>query len=140
MIERHIDLIVVHATSTYATMDVGVDWIDRLHKKFGWKGCGYHFVIRRDGTVEAGRDVSIPGAHAKGFNANSIGICYAGGLDPKGDPEDNRTPEQKEAMRSILDTLTHVFPEAKVVGHRDLPEVRKACPCFDVKEWYYGED
>lgn len=137
MIERNIDLIVIHASDTYKRMNVGAKWIDELHKGFGWKGIGYHFVIKRDGTIEAGRDVDMAGAHAKGYNASSIGICWIGGKGDDNSPEDNRTPEQKKAMRNLIDVLVHMFPNSCVTGHRDLPGVTKACPCFDVETWYY---
>lgn len=136
---RDIDLIVVHCSATKPDMNIGVDQIDQWHRSNGWNGCGYHFVIKRDGTIEKGRDVRDIGAHARGFNTSSIGICYAGGIDERGKPEDNRTDEQKRSMRSLIDTLRMIFPDTEVVGHRDLPSVAKACPSFDANTWYYGE-
>lgn len=137
---RDIDLIVVHCSATKPDMNIGVSQIDQWHKAKGWNGCGYHFVIKRDGTIEKGRDVRDIGAHARGFNTSSIGICYAGGIDSDGRPEDNRTEEQKRSMKSLIDTLRMIFPDTEVVGHRDLPSVKKACPSFNVEEWYYGEN
>ena len=72
------------------------------------------------------------GAHAKGYNAHSIGICYEGGLNARDQPEDTRTPEQKETLHRLLERLKEDYPDAKVVGHRDLPGVQKDCPCFEV--------
>lgn len=137
---RDIDLIVVHCSATPSVMNIGVEQIDQWHKDRGWRGCGYHFVIRRDGTIEKGRDVKDMGSHARGFNTSSIGICYAGGVDDNGKPEDNRTEAQKASMKHLLDTLTMIFSDAEVVGHCDLPGVTKACPSFDVQKWYNGED
>ena len=132
---RDIDKIIIHCSATYNHMDVGAEWIDKLHKSFGWKGIGYHFVIRRDGSLELGRDISAVGSHAKGHNASSIGVCWIGGLSDEGRPEDNRTHHQKKAMLSLVNKLLVLYPEAEVLGHRDLPGVSKACPCFDVKSW-----
>ena len=78
---------------------------------------------------------SEPGAHARHYNAHSIGICYEGGLDANGRPADTRTPAQKAAMRELLKSLCTDYPEAEILGHRDLPGVHKECPCFDVKKW-----
>ena len=75
------------------------------------------------------------GAHARHYNAHSIGICYEGGLDEKGKPADTRTPAQKESLEDLLYGLALDYPDAEILGHRDLPWVRKSCPCFDVKEW-----
>lgn len=137
---RDIDLIVIHCSATGPDMNIGAEQIDGWHKQKGWRGCGYHFVIRRDGSVEKGRDVRQMGAHARGFNTSSIAICYAGGVDNNGKPEDNRTEKQKQSMRQLVDTLKMVFSDAEVVGHRELPGVSKACPSFDVQEWYYGTE
>ena len=75
------------------------------------------------------------GAHARHYNAHSIGICYEGGLDEKGKPADTRTPAQKDSLEDLLYGLSLDYPDAEILGHRDLPWVRKSCPCFDVKEW-----
>ena len=136
--DRKIEHIVVHCSDTYSDMNVGAMWIDRLHKSFGWTGGGYHFVVNRNGAIEKGRDVNTPGAHAKGFSKYAIGVCWIGGKGSDDQPEDNRTLDQLKSLRVLLDTLTHTFPDAIVCGHRDLPSVNKACPCFDVENWYYG--
>ena len=75
------------------------------------------------------------GAHDRHYNAHSIGICYEGGLDEKGKPADTRTPAQKASLEDLLYSLVLDYPDAEILGHRDLPWVRKSCPCFDVKEW-----
>ena len=96
---------------------------------------GYHYVIRRDGTIEPGRPEWMVGAHCLNHNAHSIGICYEGGLDIRGQPADTRTAEQKQSMRRLIEELHERYPRALVVGHRDL-DPKKACPCFDaVKEY-----
>ena len=75
------------------------------------------------------------GAHCLNHNAHSIGICYEGGLDIRGQPADTRTAEQKATMRLLLEDLHKRYPRALVVGHRDL-DPKKACPCFDAVKAY----
>lgn len=130
---RFINLIVIHCADTYARMDIGRKEIDAWHKERGWAGIGYHYVIRRDGTIEPGRPEEQPGAHVTGHNSHSIGICYAGGKGADGKPEDNRTYEQRSALLLLVKELKRKYPEARVAGHRDL-NPGKACPCFDVKK------
>lgn len=132
---RTTDLIVVHCAATKATMDIGAADIDIWHRQKGYNSIGYHFVIRRNGLVEAARDVETVGAHSKGFNSSSIGICLAGGIDAKGKPENNFTPEQFAALKDLLKSLKATYKGVKIVGHRDLPGVAKACPSFDVRAW-----
>jgi N-acetylmuramoyl-L-alanine amidase len=132
---RKINLLVIHCADTYATMDIGVKEIDTWHRQKKWNGCGYHYVIRRNGVVETGRQEAVVGAHVEGYNANSIGVCYAGGKGTNGRPEDNRTPEQKESLRKLIAELLKKYPGAKVVGHHDL-DPGKACPSFNVKTEY----
>ena len=74
----------------------------------------------------------MEGAHATGYNRHSIGICYEGDLDIRGRPCDTRTPEQKDTLYKLIERLKEDYPEARVVGHRDLPGVKKDCPCFEV--------
>lgn len=136
---RHIDTIVIHCSATPPSMDVGVEEIEEWHINRGWSEVGYHFVIRRDGTIEDGRDLDKVGAHAKGFNANSIGICYVGGVDSELEPEDNKTQAQSDSLFDLVGALQVVFGRCNVLGHCDLPRVTKACPSFNVKEWYERE-
>lgn len=107
----------------------------------GWSDVGYHYVITRDGRIQVGRPLDRAGAHAKGYNQSSIGICYVGGVS-EGDhkPEDNRTDDQKLAMYELIVRLSERFHISDVLGHCDLPKVTKACPSFDVKEWLYGTE
>ena len=132
---RKVNLIVVHCAATNKHMDIGAHEIRKWHLDKGWSDIGYHNVIRRDGTLEHGRDLAISGAHAKGFNAHSIGVCLVGGVDMNGDPQNNFTKAQLTTLRGYLDTMVEIFG-AEVKGHRDLPDVKKACPSFDAQEWY----
>lgn len=116
-------------------MDIGAKEIRSWHLRKGWQDIGYHFVVRRSGKIELGRSIDVAGAHARGFNATSIGICYVGGLNEKMEPEDNRTKAQNESLELLVSMLWAMFPDADVLGHRDLPKVTKACPCFEVSEW-----
>jgi N-acetylmuramoyl-L-alanine amidase len=116
-------------------MDVDAKMIDRWHRQKGWLMIGYHKVIKRDGTVEDGRPLDMIGAHVEGYNHDSIGICMAGGLDHKGNPENNFTPAQWDSLKALLVEFRKDYSGAQILGHRDFPKVAKACPSFDVKEW-----
>ena len=129
---RRIDLIVIHCSATRATQRYTVDDCRRDHRARGFADIGYHYYITQDGVVHRGRQLYQVGAHATGYNRHSIGICYEGGLDIRGQPADTRTTEQKETLRRLIQRLKEDCPNAKVVGHRDLPGVKKACPCFEV--------
>lgn len=130
------DFIVVHCSATQAKADIGAADIDRWHRGQGWQTLGYHYVIRRNGVVEEGRDESVIGAHVQNHNANSIGICMAGGVAADGKtPENNFTPEQFASLKSLVARLKTKYPNAVVQGHRDFPGVAKACPSFSVKDW-----
>lgn len=133
---RKIDMIVVHCTATRSNQNYTVGQLYHDHVVVNhWRFIGYHFYIRRSGKVEATRPLERMGAHARGHNAYSIGICYEGGLDEHGYYADTRTPAQKQAMRDLIVRLKHQFPDIHtVVGHRDLPGVQKACPCFDATQ------
>lgn len=129
------DYIVVHCSATKPKMDWGFKEIDAEHKKRGFKMCGYHIIIRRDGTREIGRHIDDVGAHVQGYNHNSVGVCLIGGVDDHLKPENNFTPAQMGALWQVLQRLTVEFPKAEVLGHCDL-NAGKACPSFDVKQWY----
>lgn len=131
---RRIDEIIVHCSATKAGLDIRAKDIDLWHRRKGWKGIGYHYVIDLDGTVERGRDDSAVGAHCLGHNSHSIGVCYIGGYDAHGRPCDTRTDAQKDSMWSLLFLLHQQYPNAKIHGHRDF--AKKDCPCFDAAEEY----
>ena len=142
---RIINKIIVHCSDTYARMDIGVQEIHRWHKDRGWAAIGYNDVIGRDGTLEPGRDLDQDGntdeevgAHARGFNANSIGVCMIGGKGEDGKPEANFTQAQYRTLYEYLLKKKADYPNAEIVGHRDLPGVTKACPCFNVKAFMEG--
>lgn len=132
---RSITLIVVHCSANRAGSALRLADIDRHHRSLGWKGCGYHYVIPTDGTLEEGRPEAEAGAHCRHHNRHSIGICYIGGLSADGTPADTRTEAQRATLRRLLASLHRRFPQALIVGHRDLDPL-KACPCFDAAKEY----
>ena len=134
---RTITLIVVHCSAVRPDQSSSAAQIDSWHRKERhWKlGIGYHYVVRRDGTIEPGRPEEQIGAHCLNHNAHSIGVCYEGGLDIRGQPADTRTAEQKQAMRQLLEELHGRYPRALIVGHHDL-DPGKDCPCYDAAREY----
>lgn len=132
---RKINMIVLHCSATRENQNFTIEQLEACHKARGFRTIGYHFYITKDGTLYPGRPESQIGAHAKGYNAHSIGICYEGGLDAHGRSKDTRTEAQKITMEELLRSLLVDYPDAEIVGHRDLPGVHKDCPCFDTKTW-----
>lgn len=132
---RKISRLIVHCAATRPSMDIGAAEIRQWHRGNGWNDIGYHYVIRRNGVIEAGRAESVPGAHAAGHNSDTIGICLVGGLDQAGQPAPLFEPAQMKTLAELLERLRQTYPGAEVLGHRDLPGVRKACPSFDVRHW-----
>lgn len=144
------ELIVVHCSATQPNADIGKREITQWHRERGFDTIGYHYVIRRNGDVETGRRESEIGAHVRGHNLYSIGVCLVGGVDTKGKPENNFNPAQFEALESVLKGLKERYPTTRIVGHRDLSPDRngdgkitrdefvKACPSFDVRDWLSG--
>lgn len=152
MKKSDIDSIVIHCSATREGQDVRAADIDKWHKERGFKMIGYHYVIDLDGKIEAGRPLTMNGAHCntagvsgKPYNSHSIGICYVGGLDKNGRAKDTRTNKQKVALHNLVNSLIMQFPIKDVLGHRDASpdkngdgkitsnEWIKSCPCFDVR-------
>jgi len=112
-----------------------IEDLEACHKARGFAEIGYHYYITKDGTLYPGRHEDKVGAHARHYNQHSIGICYEGGLDKNGHPADTRTEAQKITLEELLYSLALDYPDATILGHRDLPGVKKECPCFDTKAW-----
>lgn len=134
-----IHTIVIHYSATYPDQDMTRDDIDRMHKRRGFREIGYHWFIRRDGTLEEGRPEGTLGAHVRGHNSGTIGICFAGGLERATGPDLgvwNPTQEQEETMLRLIADIQKRWPSAKkVVGHRNLGATQ--CPGRDdVAEWW----
>jgi N-acetyl-anhydromuramyl-L-alanine amidase AmpD len=117
--------IVVHCSDSPQGRGDTAETIHSWHKEKGWDGVGYHYVILEDGTVENGRPEYWPGSHVRGHNSHSLGICLIG--------RDRFTTEQMDALRGLLRRLHAKYPEAVIVGHRDL-DPSKTCPNFDVRD------
>ena len=141
---RKIDLIVVHRPATREDRTFSEHDLEVCHRRRGFNGAGYHFYIRKNGDIKTTRPIERIGAHAKGFNAHSIGICYEGGLSCHGKPKDTPTQWQRHSLEVLIKALRSDYPEARVCGHRDLSPDRngngeiepeewiKECPCFEV--------
>lgn len=132
---RVVDTVIVHCSATKPSMDIGATEIDRWHRERGWRGIGYHAVIRRDGKLENGRSPYEKGAHAKGHNSHTLAICLVGGLSNDGHAQRNFTIPQYRTLRRWIDEAQRWYGPLVVMGHCDLPSVTKDCPCFDVRAW-----
>jgi N-acetylmuramoyl-L-alanine amidase len=131
---RNILYIVLHCTGAnpkQTTKSILDYWKNNLK----WKNVGYHYLISENGTVEQLAQESQVTNGVAGFNANSIHICYKGGVDSSGKPKDTRTDAQKQATINLLKDLKKRYPKAIIQGHRDFPKVAKACPSFSTADW-----
>ena len=133
--KRHINEIIIHCTDTVEGKDYTVDDVRQWHKERGWSDIGYHYLIYRNGSVVAGRDVDQAGAHCKGHNSYSIAVCYVGGRGRDGKCRDTRTIQQRAAMANLLIELRMRYPQAVIVGH-SFWDPSKECPCFDAAKEY----
>lgn len=114
---RMVDLIVIHCSATKETARLTPLALDRMHRQRGFNGCGYHYYIERDGKINSMRPSEKVGAHARGYNAHSLGICYEGGLDRNGRAADTRTERQKVSLRALVKVLRQLYPTInRVVG------------------------
>ena len=134
---RELNRIIVHCSATTPEQDIGVEEIRKWHIDRGWSDVGYHFVICRDGGVEQGRPIERAGAHAKGWNKDSVGICLVGGVVKNDDhtlrPDANFTLEQYNSLGGLVEMLLDTYGEMEIMGHREVPGAHKDCPCFDVR-------
>ena len=138
--KRHINEIIIHCTDTEEGKNYTIDDVRQWHtlpppKGRGWSDVGYHYLIYRNGSVVAGRDVDQAGAHCKGHNSYSIAVCYVGGRGKDGKCRDTRTLQQRAAMANLLIELRMRYPQAVIVGH-SFWDPSKECPCFDAAKEY----
>jgi N-acetylmuramoyl-L-alanine amidase len=132
---RRINKIIVHCTATPEGRPVTVNDVDKWHRRRGFDCIGYHYLIGLNGEVWPGRNIERAGAHCTGYNGDSIGVCYVGGLAADGKtPKDTRTAAQKAALIALIGKLKKEYPGVRVHGHREF--ANKACPCFDAKNEY----
>lgn len=136
---RAISEIVIHCAATPEGRDVSVDTIRQWHKDKGWKDIGYHYVVKLDGSIEAGRPEAQVGAHVEGHNTGTLGVVYVGGVAKDGKTaKDTRTPAQKAALIDLVKSLLTKYPSIKkVTGHNQYSS--KACPSFDVQKDELGK-
>jgi len=133
---RKINKIILHCSATREGQDISVDTIRKWHVDGrGWSDIGYHYIVSIDGSIKEGRPIDRSGAHTKGQNSNSVGVCYIGGVEKDGKtPKDTRNPEQLMALANLLDALMEMYPGATLHGHNEF--ANKACPSFDVQKEY----
>ena len=132
---RNINEVIVHCSATREGRHHTVEEIRSWHKQRGWSDIGYHYVVYLDGTVHNGRPVEKKGAHVSGRNANTIGVCYVGGVDENQKAKDTRTPQQRDGLERLLKELVGRFPGVrKITGHNQY--ANKACPCFNAERAY----
>jgi len=146
---RDINGVVVHCSATPPAVDIGVDEIRHLHTApetemvewgtqmipgRGWSDIGYHLVIRRNGALEGGRAFDRAGAHAAGYNKDTLGVCLIGGVGSNGHTAlDNFTGPQKHTLEQLLRVVRAMWPDVWIKGHCELPGIYKACPSFSVR-------
>ena len=140
--------IVLHCSATRSTQDYSPEALEHDHRARGFRGIGYHYYVRRSGEVIPCRPLDQIGAHVRGYNHCSWGVCYEGGLDSTGRPADTRTPKQRASLLRLLRQLKDYAPQAHILGHRDLSPDRngdgritpeewlKSCPCLEAEDEY----
>lgn len=130
-----VKLIVIHCSATRCDRDYSVDNLIATGKaKFGQPS--YHWYVRRNGNLVPILPETVRGAHARGYNRCSLGICYEGGIGRGGQATDTRTPQQKATLYELLKQLHRDYPQARIIGHRELPHVAKSCPGFTASTEY----
>lgn len=126
--------LVVHCSASRCNRPFTVErLIETGRQRFGQPS--YHYYVRRSGYVVPILPESVQGVHAVGYNHCSIAVCYEGGLDENGKAADTRTELQKASLYELLKQLRRDYPQARIIGHRELPNVRKDCPCFSCAEY-----
>ena len=124
---KKISLLVVHCSDTEDSQNVSAIDLHKMHLNFGWDGIGYHKIINRSGKIENGRPEYWIGAHVKGINNISLGVCLIG--------RNKFTKKQFISLERILRKWKSLHPEAEILGHRDTGNTNKTCPNFDVMDW-----
>ena len=142
MARQETSYIVIHCSQTRPSQkDVDAKWIDRIHRERGWLKIGYAIVITRKGEIQRGREDDEIQAAVKGYNHTSFNLCLVGGAKEEDwkQPDDNFTGEQFESLKKELTRLVKKYPDAQIVGHRDLDD-KKFCPSFNVRKYLLNED
>tara|TARA_B110000090_G_scaffold52686_1_gene60076 strand:+ start:301 stop:726 length:426 start_codon:yes stop_codon:yes gene_type:complete len=132
---RDINKIILHCSATREGQNISTETIRGWHvNERGWSDIGYHFVVLLDGTVDKARPIKRQGAHVRGKNKGSIGVCYIGGCDADMNPKDTRNEAQKKSLEEIITYLMESYDDATLHGHNEFSS--KACPSFNVQEVY----
>ena len=130
--KNNINLLIVHCSDTEDNQNVKAIDIHKMHLNFGWDGIGYHKVINRSGKIQNGRPEYWIGAHVKGKNKISLGVCLIG--------RKHFTKKQYISLERVLKKWKNLYPKAQIVGHRDTGNTQKTCPNFDVQDYLLHED
>lgn len=145
-ISREIDKVIVHWTETHTNKNIGSEEINAYHLEADLDGIGYHYVIRRDGSLQRGRPVNIQGEHASplSFDEKSLGIVFVGGINvPTGTPNSENFFSAQSLTRAQLNTFDHfcramyrVYPGISILGHNDIDDTGENIdPGFDVPDY-----
>ena len=132
MITRKIDKIIIHCADTKTSQSFDISEVDLWHRKQGWDKVGYHYYIRLDGTLQIGRELNEVGAHCKGQNSKSIGVCFEGGKNPDGSKWSSPDNAQLLTYDSLKAYLDSIFKDLQVFGHYEFSD--KSRPNFDVND------
>ncbi len=127
LIKKNIKLLVVHCSDSEDDENLNAIDIHKMHLSFGWDGIGYHKVITRSGKIENGRPEYWIGAHVRGKNDVSLGVCLIG--------KTSFTKKQFTSLERVLKKWKTLYPNAKIIGHKDIGNTNKTCPNFDVITW-----
>ena len=128
------DIIVIHCTQTPSDMDFGVEKVTSWHKNRGFDTIGYHYLIKRDGTLQVGRDEDVVGAHAVAVNGTSVGVALVGGGTVDMGWENNFTDAQFAGLKNLIEDMKSKYNIEKIIGHYEV-ESTKECPSFNVPQW-----
>jgi N-acetyl-anhydromuramyl-L-alanine amidase AmpD len=132
---KKISLLIVHCTASKCNRPFSVENLIACGEaKYGQ--CSYHYYVRRNGDIVPLLPESVQGVHARHYNYCSLGIVYEGGLNENGVAADTRTEAQKHALYELLKALRGEYPQARILGHCELPHVAKECPCFTASSEY----
>ena len=127
LLKEKIKFIAIHCSDTPNDVKITAKDIHQMHLNFGWDGIGYHKIINRNGEIENGRPEYWIGAHVKGYNEVSLGVCLIG--------RDNFTKNQFLSLEDILNKWKSSYPMAKIIGHCNIGNTSKTCPNFNVLDW-----
>ena len=127
LLKEKIKFIAIHCSDTPNDVKITAKDIHQMHLNFGWNGIGYHKIINRNGEIENGRPEYWIGAHIKGLNEESLGVCLIG--------KNNFTKKQFSSLKMVLSDWKKKYPKAYINGHRNLTKTKKTCPNFEVRDW-----